>query len=110
MGEQRAEVEVIGADGSIFVHECVISVSSNFLRFLVKKAKESKPEKITLDFRNYSKEILKLFFDMLYGVNNLELSINDILQPIELTLGEGHFGSEYPWHTKILEDLTARLE
>ena len=89
----------------IQVHECVISVASNFLRFLVKKAKESKPEKIELDFRNYSKQILKvnftfnfkwwsrnnfqLYFDMLYGVNQLELGINDILQLIELTLGEG---------------------
>ena len=26
---------------------------------------------------------------MVYGVNNLELGINDILQLIELTLGEG---------------------
>ena len=22
----------------------------------------------------------------------------------------GHFGHEYPWHTKTLEELTARLE
>ena len=28
---------------------------------------------------------------MVYGVNNLELGINDILQLIELTLGEGKF-------------------
>ena len=27
---------------------------------------------------------------MVYGVNNLELGINDILQLIELTLGEGN--------------------
>ena len=27
---------------------------------------------------------------MVYGVNNLELEINDILQLIELTLGEGN--------------------
>ena len=73
---------MIGADGSILVsdqfkkssnlsfnyffkfevHECVISVASNFLRFLVNKAKESKPEKIALDFRNYSKQILKVIF------------------------------------------------
>ena len=26
---------------------------------------------------------------MLYGVNNIDLGINDILQLIELTLGEG---------------------
>ena len=31
----------------------------------------------------------QLYFDMLYGVNNIELKINDILQLIELTLGEG---------------------
>ena len=35
------------------------------------------------------KNYFQLFFDMLYGVNNLELGINDILQLIELTLGEG---------------------
>ena len=23
---------------------------------------------------------------------------------------KGHFGADYPWHTKILEELTARLE
>ena len=76
-----------------------------FLRFLVKKAKESKPEKIELDFRNNSKQILKvnltitfkqwfrnnfqLYFDMLYCVNNSDLGINDILQLMEFTLGEG---------------------
>ena len=32
-----------------------------------------------------------MYFDMLYGVNNIELGINDILQLIELTLGEGYF-------------------
>ena len=69
---------------------------------------------------------------MIYGVNNIELGINDILQLLELTLGEGklylfytffiyfhmnnmsisisgHFGDEYPWHTKTVEELTARL-
>ena len=60
-------------------------------------------------------------------MNNIELGINEILQLLELTLGEGklyilylyvkfyvsisgHFGDEYPWHTKTVEELTARLE
>ena len=71
-----------------------------------------------------------MYFDMLYGVNNIDLGINVILQLMELNFGEGkleiiyiffifinilhnfkgHFGSDYPWHTKILEDLAARLE
>ena len=93
------------------MHEYVIGGCSNFLRFLLKKAKEAKSEKIELNFRNYSKQTLKvitlkalcetvrplvlksfqLFFDMIYGVNKVELGINDILQLIELTLGEGKF-------------------
>ena len=31
----------------------------------------------------------QLYFDMIYGVNKIELGINDILQLIEVTLGEG---------------------
>ena len=33
--------------------------------------------------------MFQLFFDMIYGVNKEELGINDLLQLIELTLGEG---------------------
>ena len=36
-----------------------------------------------------TKKYFQLFFDMMYGVNNIELGIDDILQLIELTLGEG---------------------
>ena len=32
---------------------------------------------------------------MVYGVNNTELGINEILQLIELTLGEGDFSKYY---------------
>ena len=80
--EQTAEVEVIGADGGHVITNC-----SNFLRFLVKEAKDSNTRKIELNFENYSKQILKLFFDMISCVNNIELGINDILQLLELTLG-----------------------
>ena len=38
---------------------------------------------------NRFKKKFQIFFDMVYGINNLELGINDILQLIELTLGEG---------------------
>ena len=31
----------------------------------------------------------KIYFDLLYGVNHLELGVNDVLQLIELVLGEG---------------------
>ena len=33
---------------------------------------------------------LQIYFDLLYDVNHLELGVNDILQLIELVLGEGN--------------------
>ena len=39
--------------------------------------------------KNFAIKSLQLYFDMIYGVNNIELEINDVLQLIELTLGEG---------------------
>ena len=35
------------------------------------------------------KNSFQLYFDMLYGVNNVDLGINDILQLMELNFGEG---------------------
>ena len=42
------------------VHECVLSFISNFFRLLIRKAKEENPEKVVLEFKNYSKEILRV--------------------------------------------------
>ena len=81
----------------------------------------------------------QLFMDMIYQVNQAELGINELLQLIELTYGEGrlyfnfcnkslnlsfeeckskdslflflgHFGDEYPWHTETLTALVNKLE
>ena len=46
------------------------------------------------------KKTFQLFFDMIYGVNKIELGINDILQLIEVTLGEGELSK--PTSTKVL--------
>ena len=88
---------------------------STFFRLLIRKAKENKTGVPKLDFRNYSKEIIKvssiflqfyvtlnlgliqllikfefkIFFDMVYQVNQKELGMNDLLQLVELTHGEG---------------------
>ena len=83
---------------------------SNFLRFLVRRAQKQNPEKMKIEFRNYSKKIVKVSFnfrflkfkvyqkfnhyfqiymDMIYNVNKIELGINDVLQLVEILLGEG---------------------
>ena len=36
---------------------------SNFLRFLVRRAQKQNPEKIKIEFRNYSKKIVKVYFN-----------------------------------------------
>ena len=93
------------------VHACVVSVFSNFLRFLVRRAQKQNPEKIQIKYHNYTKKIVKvkfsdsifssnfniyyrknyfkLYMDMIYNVNTMELGINDLLQLIEIVLGEG---------------------
>ena len=89
------------------VHACVVSFFSNFLRFLVRRAQKQNPEKIQIKYQNYTKKIVKvkcclsiyivnyrkiyfqLYMDMIYNVNTIELGINDLLQLIEIVLGEG---------------------
>lgn len=108
--EDDLDVEVLCLDGSIFVHSCVLSVPSKFLRFLVRRAQNLNPEKVQIEYKNYSKKIVKLFMDMIYNVNTIELGINDLLQLVEIVLGEDHFGEGYRWHTKTLHELTEKLE
>ena len=42
------------------VHACVVSVFSNFLRFLVRRAQKQNPEKIQIKYHNYTKKIVKV--------------------------------------------------
>lgn len=63
--------------------------------------------------------------DMVYQTNQVDIGINQVIQLIELSLGEGskflnfsyfykngsgHFGAEYPWHTKAVEELVKKLD
>ena len=82
--EADLDVEVLCLDGSIFVslrenfvkfilfeifeskiinsqvHSCVLSVPSKFLRFLVRRAQNLNPEKIQIEYKNYSTKIVKV--------------------------------------------------
>ena len=55
-----------------------------------KLLKANSKGKLCCKYNRWFKNNFQIFFDMVYGVNNLELGINDILQLIELTLGEGN--------------------
>ena len=89
------DVEVLCLDGSIFVslrenfvkfilfeifeskiinsqvHSCVLSVPSKFLRFLVRRAQNLNPEKVQIEYKNYSKEIVKVRFYILIIDENI---------------------------------------
>ena len=60
-GERILPFNIFSNINQIFkVHECVLSYFSNAFRFLIKKAKETrKEERIRLEYKNYSKELIK---------------------------------------------------
>ena len=64
-----------------------------FKKALARWTETDDPENdaIVIDYSNYSVELVRLFADMLYGVNKKKLNINDILQLMTFVVGEGRY-------------------
>jgi hypothetical protein len=83
----------------------VFAICSEYYRVLIRKAKEklgSKPEKVGLEidaYKIYPVEIVKKYFDLIYSANVTCLTVNEIVQLIDLIYDCGYTDeNEYPWN------------
>ena len=75
---------------SLKAHESVLN-SIDFFRMAVQKAKEwNDHTDIELNFKIYSQNTLKLFMDMVYGVNVRKINLMEMIDIIILILGYGN--------------------
>lgn len=81
------------------MHECVFAICSSYFRTLIRYAKEKTNTLVEIDFKIYPKELLVLFFDLVYNVNAKDLLVNEILKMVDFIADCGHCDEEkYPWH------------
>jgi len=108
--EGKAEVTLKCLNGEVQVHEYVLGFYSNAFNLFLKKARERSTDgSLYIDFKNYSVEVVRLCMDMLYAVNKKDLGTNDILQLMSFLIDAGHYGEDYPWHTKTVDSLAESL-
>ena len=86
------------------IHECVFVICSKYHRLLVRKARQklgthSENNGLEIDaYKIYSIDIVRKYFDLIYGVNASELTVREIIQIVDLLFDCGYTDEkEYPW-------------
>lgn len=86
-----------------------ISVNSELILKSFFKARENCVDGISFTFIDFSYEVVRLFFDLLHGKTNNEVSLSSALELMVFCNHEGQIDKKSEFETKLYDELSSQI-